>query len=158
MTRDQAIEPALPQLTASEISAFCNAIGLAPRQLAQSREDVTARYDLGPRGVWIIGLIEGGVTSPSGLTGALHIGRSLVTAEITRLTEAGLITAVQDAVDGRRVNLALSAAGHRVANELRRAIGTFVTQRLAGYTRDDVLAATRLLQHFAQATLVGEKS
>src|SRR5688500_12689839 len=71
-----------PDLTPHEIAVFCNLLGVAPRQMMKAREAITARYDLGPRGAWIIGLLEVGVNSPSALTEVLCIGRSLVTAEI----------------------------------------------------------------------------
>lgn len=145
----EADSPARPALSSEDVSAFCNVVGLAPRQLMAARDAVTARYDLGPRGAWMIGLIERGVSSPSALTEVLCIGRSLATAEINRLTDAGLVAASQSAVDGRRVDLALTEEGHRVADELRDAIGEFVTRRLAGYSRQEVLAAIVLLQDFA---------
>ena len=141
-----------PALDGEDISDFCNAIGLAPRQLVVAREAVTARHDLGPRGAWILGLIERGVNSPTALTRIMCIGRSLTTAEIARLTEAGLVEGRQSAADGRRVDLVLTAEGERAADELRAALADHVKARLAGFTREQVRDCTALLQAFTGAS------
>lgn len=147
--------PACPDLSAYEIAAFCNVLGVAPRQLTLAREAITERYDLGPRGAWIVGLLEIGVNSPSALTDALQIGRSLVTSEINRLVNAGLVTASPSDSDGRRSILRLTAEGKRVSNELRARVGNFVLERLAGYSREQVLAAMALLRDFVSGESIG---
>lgn len=147
---------ARPDLTAHEIAVFCNLLGVAPRQLAMGREAITERYDLGPRGAWIVGLLEVGVNSPSGLTEVLCIGRSLVTAEINRLLQAGLISGNQSVSDGRRTVLALTDEGKQVSRELRQTVNDFVTSRLAGYSREAILACTALLQDFVGGAQIGK--
>jgi DNA-binding MarR family transcriptional regulator len=148
--------PRAAALSHDEISAFCNAVGLAPRCLAQAREEVTAMYALGPRGAWILGLIERGVTSPTALARVLGIGRSLLTAETARLVDAGLVLASQSAQDGRRVDFSLTRQGSEANDRLRKAIAGFVNERLAGYSRDQVLACIALLQDFTGMTEMGE--
>jgi DNA-binding MarR family transcriptional regulator len=143
-----AAAAARPELTAEEISLFCNVLGVAPRQMMKAREEITLRYDLGPRGAWIIGLLQSGMTSPSALTEALCIGRSLVTAEISRLQQAGLVRGNQNVRDGRRIVLELTEEGWRVSQELRLALNEFVTGRLAGHSREEVLSCLALLRDF----------
>jgi DNA-binding MarR family transcriptional regulator len=135
---------------------FCNLIGVAPRQMLKAREAITARYDLGPRGAWIVGLLEVGVNSPSALTEVLCIGRSLATAEINRLLQAGLVTGNQSAHDGRRVELELTEEGKRVSAELRETVNAFVNSRLAGHSRKQVLATIALLQDFVGGAQIGK--
>lgn len=144
-----------PELTAQEIAVFCNLPGLAPRHLAKGIEAITNLYDLGPRGAWMIGLIEIGVSSPTALTDAFCIGRSLVTAEINRLLHAGLVTTSQSPEDGRRTILALTPQGRRVSAKLRATVNAFVSQRLAGHSRDEVLAAIALLRDFVGGASIG---
>ena len=148
--------PARPDLNDEDVSMFCNVIGLGPRTMRTARAAITARYDLGPRGAWIMGMIETGITSPSALTEALCIGRSLVTAEINRLEQAGLVTGNQSAREGRRIVLELTREGKRASAELRVAVNDFVTSRLAGYSKEEVLACIALLQDFTGATTFGE--
>jgi DNA-binding MarR family transcriptional regulator len=119
----------------------------------KAREGVTERFDLGPRGAWIIGLIEAGVNAPTALTDVLCIGRSLVTVEINRLLQANLVTGVRSEQDGRRTVLELTDEGKRVARELRDTVDEFVTSRLAGHTREEVLACIELLQDFVGMTM-----
>jgi DNA-binding MarR family transcriptional regulator len=147
---------ARPDLTPYEIALFCNVLGVAPRQMMKAREEITLRYDLGPRGAWIIGLLQIGVASPSALTEALCIGRSLVTAEINRLQQAGLVTGNQNLRDGRRIVLELTDEGRRVSQEVRSALNEFVTSRLAGHSREEVLTCLALLQDFVGGARIGE--
>jgi DNA-binding MarR family transcriptional regulator len=149
-------DAARPDLSAEEIAIFCNVIGVGPRQMMKAREEITERYDLGPRGAWIIGLIEVGVTSPSALTEVLCIGRSLVTAEINRLLQANLVAGVQSERDGRRTVLELTDEGWRVSRELREKVNEFVIGRLAGHTREEVLACIALLQDFVGGARFGD--
>jgi len=151
-------DAATPSLDAGDISAFCNVIGLAPRQLVAAREVVTERYDLGPRGAWILGLIERGVRSPSALTEVMRIGRSLTTSEINRLTEAGLVDGRQSAADGRRVDLVLTREGQRAADELRAALTQHVNARLSGFTREQVRDCIALLQAFTGASRIEDSA
>lgn len=154
--RSDADDPDVRPLSDHEITLFCNLLGVAPRQLQQARDEITERYDLGPRGGWIIGLLEIGVNSPSALTEALGIGRSLVTAEINRLLQAGLVTSSQNAEDGRRYVLALTAEGKRTSAILRAAITALVTNRLAGYSTAQIRASMALLRDFVGGATIGD--
>jgi DNA-binding MarR family transcriptional regulator len=144
-----------PDLSPHDVAVFCNVIGVGPRQMMKAREEITERYDLGPRGAWIVGLIEVGVNSPSALTEVLCIGRSLVTAEINRLLQAGLVAGIQSERDGRRTVLELTEEGWRVSRELREKVNEFVIGRLAGHTREEVLACIALLQDFVGGARFG---
>jgi DNA-binding MarR family transcriptional regulator len=148
--------PERPALTPYEIALFCNVLGVAPRHMMKAREAITAHYDLGPRGAWIIGLLEVGIHSPSELTEVLCIGRSLVTAEINRLFQAGLVAANQSTRDGRRIELELTDEGKRVSEELRATINEFVSSRLSGYSRRQVLDCIALLQDFVGGMQIGD--
>jgi DNA-binding MarR family transcriptional regulator len=132
-----------------EIAHLLSVIGVAPRQLATARETVTAEFDLGPRGAWILGMIEVGIDSPSRLADALRIGRSLATTELNRLSDAGLIEAQRGQGDGRRSHLRLTPHGHEANERLRRAIAAFVHERLGHYSREELLMCARILRDFS---------
>ena len=136
-------------LSDKEVAHLCSVMGVAPRQLARAREAITEQFNLGPRGAWILGMIGVGIDSPSRLADALRIGRSLATAELNRLSDAGLIEAQRGRGDGRRSQLILTAAGHEANERLGRALTTFVNTRLAAYTRDELLLCARILRDFA---------
>jgi DNA-binding MarR family transcriptional regulator len=141
--------PAGQPLAHSEIGAFCNAMNTARRQLSLAAKVITERYDLGPRGAWIIGLIATGSAFPSDLTRVFGVGRSLITAELVRLEKAGLITCTKNSADGRRVELEVTPLGQSAHHELGEELAKLVSERLVGYTRDDLLFCTRLLEDFS---------
>jgi DNA-binding MarR family transcriptional regulator len=132
-------------LTDEEIAHFCSVLGVAPRQLATARDAVTSEFDLGPRGAWMLGMIEVGIDSPSKLADALRIGRSLATTEINRLSDAGLIEARRGAGDGRRSELTLTPRGRKANDRLRRALAALIGERLGHYSRDELMLCARIL-------------
>ncbi|MDP3677387.1 MAG: MarR family winged helix-turn-helix transcriptional regulator [Novosphingobium sp.] len=136
-------------LSDKEIAYFCSVIGVAPRQLAGASEAVTSEFDLGPRGPWMLGMIEVGIDSPSGLADALRIGRSLATTELNRLSDAGLIEARRVADDGRRSRLALTARGREANDRLRHALAAFIGQRVGHYSHDELMLCARILRDLA---------
>jgi DNA-binding MarR family transcriptional regulator len=136
-------------LSDDEVAHLCSVMGVAPRQLAKAREAITEQFDLGPRGAWILGMIGVGVDSPSQLADALRIGRSLATTELNRLSDAGLIEAQRGQGDGRRSQLRLTASGREANEWLGRALTRFVNDRLAAYTREELLLCARILRDFA---------
>jgi DNA-binding MarR family transcriptional regulator len=137
------------KLTDEDVSNFLNAIGAAPRQMRHARQRLTEKYNLGPRGAWILGLVKSGVNSPSLLSDAFSIGRSLVTAELNRVVDAGLVNARKHDGDRRRVMLSLTAEGEAAARQLAIDVSEFVHERLAGYSKKEVQLCVRLLRDFA---------
>lgn len=108
----------LPQLSDEDVSRFCSVVGLGPRKLGEARAKITEKYKLGPRGAWIMGMIGEGVDLPSRMSDLLCIRRSLFTAELDRLVDAGLVKATRDQRDGRRLRLSLTARWRKGAGIL----------------------------------------
>ena len=79
-----------------ELGLVVEGLAYGQRPLRAATRQVTRQYDLGPRGPWILSLIWSGKCYPLELSQALKTGRSLITAELARLTRAGLITATAD--------------------------------------------------------------
>lgn len=138
------------KLTREDVMVFCSAIAQAPRQMREARQAVTDQYDLGPRGAWILGLISVGFDSPSALAAPLMIGRSLITAELKRLTEADLIVYRKHDGDGRRWELALTPLGETANRQLTRDIRKMLQMRLSSYTRDQILLCVSILRDFSR--------
>ena len=82
------------------------------------------------------------------LTKIFQVGRSLITAELNRLTDAKLITYRQNDVDGRRFELALTPLGEKVCAQVKEETATLVLERLKSYTREEVLLCARMLRDF----------
>ncbi|MCW1431717.1 MarR family transcriptional regulator [Novosphingobium sp. JCM 18896] len=118
--------------------------GLLP--LKTATQGVTARYDLGPRGAWILSLISGGVRTPKDLARALHTSRALVTIELNRVTKAGLVEGRPDVNDKRQLDLALTELGASACAHVRREMARIVTRNMAPYTADEIRLVARALR------------
>jgi DNA-binding MarR family transcriptional regulator len=147
------------ELSWEEIGYICEGLVVAPRPLKDATRGITAQYSLGPRGAWIVNLISiGEVVFPLDLTKVFQIGRSLITAELTRLSDAGLIAYRRSASDGRRIELTLTTLGHTVQRRVKAELVKLVTRRLAPYTHEQALLFGRMLHDFGGVTLHGIKS
>jgi DNA-binding MarR family transcriptional regulator len=136
------------ELPWEEIGFLAYGLAMSSAPLRIATREITAEYSLGPRGAWFLTLIESGTVHPSDLTAIFRVGRSLITAELTRLIEAGLITNAKSESDGRRAELALTPLGRTVMLRVRGQLSRLITSRLSSYTRDEVLLCARMLRDF----------
>ncbi len=137
-------EPGTP-LDWDDIGFLCQGLSFASRPLFAATQGVTTRYSLGPRGAWMLNLITAGVVYPHELSNVFKIGRSLISAELTRLTDAGLVESRQGATDRRRSELALTDEGRKVLGEIRDELATSITSALSDYSPDEVRLLARML-------------
>jgi DNA-binding MarR family transcriptional regulator len=136
------------KLSWDEIGFLCEGMSLASRPMWLAVKDITEEYSLGPRGAWITVLVARGEVYPLDLAKVFRVGRSLITAELTRLSDAGLITYEQNADDGRRTELKLTALGNTVQRRVKQELSKLVLQRLSGYKREEILLCARMLRDF----------
>ena len=122
----------------NELGLVAEGLAYAQRPLRAATRQVTQHYDLGPRGAWILSLISGGRCYPLDLSKALKAGRSLITAELVRLTRAGLVTATADSEDRRRSQLALTPLGQQACERVRAEMARIVRRNLSAYSPDQV--------------------
>jgi DNA-binding MarR family transcriptional regulator len=125
-------------------------LAFTQRPLRAATRQVTRQYDLGPRGAWILSLISGGKIYPLELSDMLKAGRSLITAELARLTEAGLVTASPGRHDRRRSELALTPLGQQACQRVRDEMARIVRRNLAGYSTEEVMLFARMLRDVRQ--------
>jgi DNA-binding MarR family transcriptional regulator len=146
----------IQDLSWEEIGFICEGLVVAGRPLRAATRDIIAEYSLGPRGAWIVFMISiGEVVYPLDLTKFFQIGRSLITAELTRLSDAGLIAYRRSASDGRRVELTLTPLGETIQRRVKAQLTKLVTRQLAPYTREQALLFGRMLH---DAGIVAPKS
>jgi DNA-binding MarR family transcriptional regulator len=129
-----------------EAAFLAEGLAFGPRALRAATAKVTQRYDLGPRGAWILNVISNGVAYPLELASVFCVGRSLITAELTRLTEAGLISARPGKDDRRRTELTLTPLGKTASAEIREEFLAIVRRRLAGYSAQEARLAAEMLR------------
>ncbi len=128
-----------------DIGSLSHGLVFGPRPLLQATRGVTERYSLGPRGGWMLNLIGAGLFHPHELSDVLKIGRSLVSAELTRLTEAGLVTSTIGKADKRRSELKLTESGQAALEEIRSELFGSLTSALKDYTPSQVRLMTKML-------------
>ena len=129
-----------------EIAFLAEGLAFGPRVLRIATAKVTESYSLGPRGAWILNVISHGVAYPLELASIFCVGRSLITAELSRLTEAGLIDARPGKDDRRRTELTLTPLGHKASAEIREELSAIIRQRLAGFDGDEIRLAAEVLR------------
>jgi len=128
-----------------DIGYLSHGLVFGPRPLLQATRGVTERYSLRPRGGWVLHLIGGGLFHPHELSDVLKIGRSLVSAELARLTEAGLITSSTGKSDKRRSELKLTTAGEEALAEIRAELFRSLTSALKSYSPVQVRMLSKML-------------
>jgi DNA-binding MarR family transcriptional regulator len=146
MTKARRADPL--KLSWDEIGFLCEGMALAARSMGIATRSITEEFSLGPRGAWITVLITTGQVYPLDLTKVFQVGRSLITAELTRLTEAGLITYGKSASDGRRVQLKLTPLGDTVQRRVKGELSNLVKQCLSSFKREEILLCARMLGEF----------
>lgn len=139
------------KLSWEEIGFISEGMSFASRPMRNATQSINDEFSLGPRGAWIVRIVSRGDVFPLDLTKLFHIGRSLITAELNRLTDAGLITYKKSEMDGRRVELALTPLGEQVSLRVKQELTKLITQRLSSYTREEVLLCARMLRDFRVA-------
>ena len=121
-----------------DIGFLCEGLAFAQRPLREGNQKVIKQYNLGPRGAFILNLLANGLLYPLELANALCCGRSLITAELARLTEAGLVTSRPGEVDRRRTELTLTKLGEQALAEIRAETSRIIRTNLAGYSPDEI--------------------
>jgi len=157
-TRDQLLRRVNVPTTASgeanlawdDIALLVYGLAFAARPLQLAAAGVIARYGLMPRGAWILSLVSGGIVYPHELADIFQIGRSLISAELTKLSDAGLITSKRGA-DRRRTELALSEAGEAAVKEVRQVLEANVRGSLSRYSPDEIRLCAQMLRDLRQA-------
>lgn len=139
-------ESAIDTLGWDELGVVVEGLAFSQRPLRAATREVTRQYDLGPRGAWILSLISGGKCFPLELSKSLKAGRSLITAELARLTEAGLVTARPGRDDRRRSELALTDLGHQACQRVRDEMARIVRRNLSAYSAEEVRLFSRMLR------------
>jgi DNA-binding MarR family transcriptional regulator len=145
--KKNASEP--PKLSWEEIGVIVQGLSFASRPFWGITKGITAEYALGPRGAWILRLIESGqVLHPLDVTNFFKISRSVISDELARLSERRLIVYRQSKQDGRRVELALTPRGEELSARVRQEITKLVNERFSLYSRETMLQFGRMLHDF----------
>lgn len=113
--------------------AVLNTVGIAARRMLRLMDPVTVAHSLGPRGASMLTLISRGAVHPAQLAEIYEVGRSLITAEISRLIAAGLVVRDEFEHDKRRASLRLTVLGQQVGDQCFDAYTQAVQSSLGHY-------------------------
>lgn len=138
-------EAGIDALGWDEIGLIAEGLALGLMPIEQATDPIIAQYDLGPRGAMIMGLISSGKRFPTELSEALRTGRSLITSDLARLTEAGLITATRSRDDRRRTELGLTGKGKAAWQRARGEMERILRINLAHYSAREIRLFIRML-------------
>ncbi len=133
-----------------ELGLVIEGLAFGQRPLRAATRDVTHQYNLGPRGAWILSLVSGGKRYPLELSEMLKTGRSLITAELVRLTNAGLVTTRPDLEDRRRSEISLTPLGQAACQRVRSEMERIVRRNLLGYSAEQIRLFSRMLRDVRQ--------
>jgi DNA-binding MarR family transcriptional regulator len=129
------------------IGKLVEGLAYSSRPIHASVRDVTKKLGLGRRGPFILNLVSEGAEFPNELATKFRTSRSLITADLNRLIDAGLLTSAPAETDKRRTRLQLTEAGRIVCGNIRREMARIVTRNLVAYSEDE----TRLFMEMLQA-------
>jgi DNA-binding MarR family transcriptional regulator len=130
----------------NELGKLIEGLAYAQRPIHAAVRAITKQLGLGPRGAFILNLLSEGAEFPSELSSKLGTSRSLITADLTRLIDAGLIKSATDAADKRMTRLHLTASGQAVCAEARAEMRRIVTRNLAAFSVEDVRRFSEMLE------------
>lgn len=153
LNRQTPERPAKPEganFSAGEVAFLAEGLAFGQRALRAATAKVTERYNLGPRGAWILNVVSNGVTYPLELASVFCVGRSLITAELVRLTEAGLIESRPGKDDRRKTELTLTPLGQQASQEVRAEFSEIVHRRLPGFDAAELRVAAEVLRALAR--------
>jgi len=137
--------------SADEVGMFFGSLASARDRFGHVIRQLAREYGIGPRGPWMVGVIGRQSASPHELAEFFSIGRSLVTSELRQLQSAGLIAYSKTNRDGRRVTLSLTPKGVELREHVTAGLARMLQERLAGYSKKEVMQCAHLLNEFAQA-------
>ena len=139
----------IANISAGEAGFFFGALAAARDRMGEVTQDLAREYGLGPRGPWIVALISRRPISPYEVASMLNIGRSLVTAELTQLQEAGLVHYERSTSDRRRVELSLTPEGFVLANRVSDGLVALLQGRLKRYSKKHLALVGQMLTDLA---------
>jgi len=136
----------------NDIGFFGQGITAASREWRTAARMIGDEYSLGPRGPWILGLIASGRAElPSDLSNFFKCSKGLITAEVTKLTDAGLVLRRTSGEDARRVELSLTPIGENAVYRLANLLIELLQDRLRNYSREELLLCARMMCDFGAA-------
>ncbi len=104
-------------VTDDELNAIYEAIRTTRAAMMRILDPFAERAAIGQRGIPTLGAISRGTKQPGPLAAAALVSPSLMTLDLQRLAEAGLVVRVQESHDARRARMELTLKGKKLHDE-----------------------------------------
>lgn len=128
-----------------QLGKLIEGLAYAQRPIFAAVRGITKRLGLGPRGAFLLNLVSEGLVFPNELATKLGTSRSLITGDLGRLIDAGLLTATTGVKDKRTTHLQLTDSGRAACAEIRAEMARIVSRNLAAYAKADLRRFTDML-------------
>lgn len=124
-------------------------VALAHRTLLKNLEARLQRFDL-TANQWapLLAIAHGRCNTVAGCARETGIDAGAMTRMLDRLEAKGLVRRQRSADDRRVVNVALTAAGKKIATEIPPVISNVLNQQLRGFSQNEFELIKDLLQRF----------
>ncbi len=128
---------AVGRLLAS-IGNLSTSLGAIHARFAQER-------DLGPRGIWVLSWISEGQGNPGMIAQKMILPPSVISGDLNRLVDAGLVARSRSGVDARRIDYRLTDAGRELLHQAHGEYAALLGDRLASYPPEELDRLLRML-------------
>jgi len=147
MNPDQRPSPAHlhARLPSGPIGRLLASIGNLSTSLGAIHSRFAQANDIGPRGIWILSWISEGQGNPGAIARAMILPPSVISGDLNRLVECGLVVRQRAAADARRLDYSLTQAGQALLAQAHARYVEILADKFAKYPAEQVDALLRML-------------
>lgn len=140
------------RLPSGPIGQLLASIGNLSTCLGAIHAQLSQRHGLGPRGIWMLSWISEGHGYPGYIAKAMILPPSVVSGDLRRLSEAGLVTRNRDGEDKRRLCYCLTPPGAALLSEAHGLYVVALADKIASYPAEDIGKTLRILYELSLHT------
>jgi DNA-binding MarR family transcriptional regulator len=133
------------RLPSGPIGRLLASIGNLSNSLGAIHSRYAQNHDLGARGIWTLSAISEGHASPGAIARLLMVPPSVVSGDLNRLLDAGLIERRRDGSDGRRLVYSLTEDGSALLSGAHSIYVSILGDKMASYPPEEIERLLRVL-------------
>ncbi|MCR5870999.1 MULTISPECIES: MarR family winged helix-turn-helix transcriptional regulator [unclassified Sphingomonas] len=133
------------RLPSGPIGRLLASIGNLSTSLGAIHARFAQDHGLGPRGIWIMSWISEGQGNPGAIARAMILPPSVISGDLNRLVEQGLVVRQRGAADGRRLDYSLTETGQALLAKAHARYVAILQGKFAEYPPDQIDALLRIL-------------
>jgi DNA-binding MarR family transcriptional regulator len=134
------------------VGQFLASIGNLSTCLGAIHAGFSQEHGLGPRGIWMLSWISEGHGFPGYIAKAMKLPPSVVSGDLRRLVEAGLVVSERSGEDARRLRYTLTPPGAALLSQAHGLYVAALEGKIASYPAKDMRTMLRLLYELSLHT------